>query len=144
VRTPGSSLRVADLTQLFASFLAENYTKAVSEKPNFQGSLPIRKLRQVEDHVSEHLAGEISVQALAEVVTLSRFHFCRVFKQATGMSPPQFVRRQRMAHAQRLMRETSRNLIEIAVEVGYANSSHFAQVFRRVVGVTPTEFRHAL
>jgi len=35
-------------------------------------------------------------------------------------------------------------LIEVALEVGYANPSHFAQVFRRVVGVTPTEFRNAL
>lgn len=144
VRTPGSSRRVADLTQLFASFLAENYTKAASEKPNFQGGLPIRKLRRVEDYVSEHLAGEISVEALAEEVDLSPFHFCRVFKRTTGMSPLQFVTRQRMAHAQRLIRETSRSLIEIALEVGYVNPSHFAQVFRRVVGVTPTEFRHAL
>ena len=143
-RTPGSSRRVADLTRLFASFLAETYTKAASEKPNFHGGLPIRKLRQVEDHVSEHLAGEISVEALAAVAGLSPFHFSRVFKQATGMAPHQFVTRQRMAQAQRLIRETSRSLIEIALEVGYTNPSHFAQVFRRVVGVTPTEFRNAL
>ena len=144
VRTPGSSRRVADLTQLFASFLAENYTKAASEKPNFQGGLPIRKLRQVEDYVSEHLAEDISVEALAAVVDLSPFHFSRVFKQATGVSPLQFVTRQRMAHAQQLIRETSRSFIEIALEVGHTNPSHFAQVFRRVVGVTPTEFRNAL
>ena len=144
VRTPGSSRRVADLTQLFASFLAENYTKTTSEKPNLQGGLPIRKLRQVEDYVSEHLAEDICVEALAEVVGLSPFHFSRVFKQATDMTPHQFVTRARMLNAQQLIRETSRSLIEIALEVGYPNPSHFAQVFRRVVGVTPTEFRNAL
>jgi hypothetical protein len=53
VRTPGSSRRVADLTQLFASFLAENYTKAACKKPNFRSGLPIRPLRKVEDSVSE-------------------------------------------------------------------------------------------
>ena len=145
VRTPGASRRVADLTQLFASFLAETYTKAAaSERPNFHGGLPIRQLRRVEDHVSEHLAEEISVEALAAVADLSPFHFSRVFKQATGMAPHQFVTRTRMLHAQRLIRETSRSLIEIALEVGYTSPSHFAQVFRRVVGVTPTEFRNAL
>ena len=77
MRTPGTARRVADLTQLFASFLAENYTKAAAKKPNFHGGLPIRKLRQVEGYVSERLAGEISVEALAEVVDLSPFHFCR-------------------------------------------------------------------
>jgi AraC family transcriptional regulator len=144
VRTPGNSRRVADLTRLFASFLTENYTETAAEKPNFYGGLPIRPLRKVEDHVSEHLAGEISVETLAEVAGLSPFHFSRVFKQTTGMAPHQFVTRARILHAQRLIRETSRSLIEIALEVGYTNPSHFAQVFRRVVGVTPTEFRNAL
>ena len=46
--------------------------------------------------------------------------------------------------AQRLIRETSRSLIEIALEVGYTSPSHFAQVFRRTVGMAPNEFRNAL
>ena len=91
-----------------------------------------------------HLAESISVGALAELVELSPFHFSRVFKQATGMSPLQFVTRERIVRAQQLVRETSRSLIEIALEVGYTSPSHFAQVFRRVVGVAPTEFRSGL
>jgi AraC family transcriptional regulator len=43
-----------------------------------------------------------------------------------------------------MIRETSRSLIEIALEVGYTSPSHFAHVFHRVVGVTPAEFRSAL
>ncbi|MEP6822415.1 MAG: helix-turn-helix transcriptional regulator, partial [Chthoniobacterales bacterium] len=65
-------------------------------------------------------------------------------KQPTGMSPLQFVTRERITRAQQLIRETKRSLIEIGLEVGYKNPSHFAQVFRRVAGVTPTEFRSAL
>ena len=91
-----------------------------------------------------HLAESISVEALAELLELSPFHFSRVFKQATGMSPLQFVTRERIARAQQLIRETSRSLIEIALEVGYTSPSHFAQVFRRAVGVAPTEFRSGL
>jgi AraC family transcriptional regulator len=49
-----------------------------------------------------------------------------------------------MLHAQQLIRETSRSLIEIALEVGYTSPSHFAQVFRREVGMGPTQFRNAL
>jgi AraC family transcriptional regulator len=67
-----------------------------------------------------------------------------MFKQVTGMSPLQFVVRERIVCAQKLICETSRSLIEIALEVGYTSPSHFAKVFRRVVGVTPTEFRSAL
>ena len=91
-----------------------------------------------------NLAESISIEKLAELAELSPFHFSRVFKQATGMTPLQLVTRERMLQAQRLIRETSRSLIEIALEVGYTSPSHFAQVFRRMVGLTPTEFRNAL
>src|SRR2546430_4978601 len=62
----------------------------------------------------------------------------------SGMTPLQFVTRQRITRAQQLIRETSRSLIDVGLEVGYTSPSHFAQVFRRVVGVTPTEFRSSL
>ena len=139
--TPGTSRRVADFTRLLAFFLVEKFTASVSEKPDYRGGLPIRQLRKVEDYLYEHLAAEISIGDLARQVDLSPFHFCRVFKQTTGMSPLQFVTRERIARAQQLMRETSRSLIEIGLEVGYSNPSHFAQVFRRVAGTTPTAFR---
>ena len=63
-RTPGKCRRVADLTQLFASYLAEKYIAAAAEKPDFHSGLPIWQLRKVEDYVREHLAEEISVETL--------------------------------------------------------------------------------
>ena len=143
-RTPGDSKRVAALAQLMAAYLVEKYTDAASEKQDLRSGLPIWQLRKVEDHVREQLHEEISVEAMAGLVELSPFHFSRVFKQATGMTPLQFVTRERITRAQQLIRETSRSLIEVALEVGYTSPSHFAQVFRRAVGVTPTEFRSGL
>jgi AraC family transcriptional regulator len=143
-RTPGKCGRVADLTRLFSTYLAEKYIAAAAEKPDFHSGLPIWQLRKVEDYVRKHLAEEISVERLAGLVDLSPFHFSRVFKLATGMTPLQFATRERITYAQQLIRETSRSLIEIGIEVGYSNPSHFAKVFRKVVGVTPTEFRSAL
>jgi AraC family transcriptional regulator len=142
--TPGKSRRVADLTQLIASYLAEKYTDAASEKPDFRGGLPIRQLRKIEEHVREHLAEEITVETLAGLVELSPFHFSRVFKQAVGISPLQFVTRERVYLAQQLIRETSRSLIDIGLEVGYTSPSYFSKVFRRVTTVTPMEFRNSL
>jgi len=60
------------------------------------------------------------------------------------MTPLQFVTRERMLLAQQLIRETSRSLIEIALEVGYTSPSHFPEVFWRTVGMTPSEFRQLL
>ena len=140
-RTPGKSKRVAALTQFFAAYLAEKYTQPSAGKPAFHGGLPICQLRKVEDHVRERLAEEISVETLAELAELSPFHFSRVFKETTGMTPMQFVIRERITRAQQLIRETSRSLIEIGLDIGYTSPSHFTKVFRRVTGVSPKQFR---
>jgi AraC family transcriptional regulator len=121
----------------------EKYARLAGETA-YRGGLPIHLLRRVEDYVAEHLAEEISIERLAELVELGASHFAHVFKETTGMTPLQFVTRQRITRAQQLIRETSRSLIEVGLEAGYTSPSHFAQVFRRVVGVTPTEFRNSL
>jgi AraC family transcriptional regulator len=143
-RVPGKSPRMAALTQLMAAHIVEKYTEAADGAAAERGGLPIRQLRTVEDYVNEHLAEETSVAQLAKLVELSPSHFAHVFKETAGMTPLQFVTRQRITRAQQLIRETSRSLIDVGLEVGYTSPSHFAQVFRRVVGVTPTEFRSSL
>lgn len=143
-RVPGKSPRIAALTQLFAAHLVEKYTSPPARTPVHRGGLPIHQLRKVEDYVAAHLSEEISIEALAELVELSSSHFAHVFKETTGTTPLQFATRQRVTRAQQLIRETSRSLIEVGLEVGYSSPSHFAQVFRRVVGVTPTAFRSSL
>lgn len=142
-RVPGKSARVAALTQLMAAHIVEKYTES-AEVPAFRGGLPIRHLRKVEDYIAEHLADEISVDRLAALTELSGSHFAHVFKESTGMTPLQFITRQRITRAQQLIRETSRSLIDVGLEVGYSSPSHFAKVFRRVVGVTPTAFRGSI
>jgi AraC family transcriptional regulator len=143
-RTPGKSKRVAAFANLLAIYIAEKYTNIASERPDYHGGLPIARLRKIEDYVRAHLIESISLETLAELAELSPFHFSRVFKQSTGMTPLKFVIRERMLRAQQLIRETSRSLIEIALEVGYTSPSHFAEVFRRTVGMAPSEFRTLL
>jgi AraC family transcriptional regulator len=144
VRTAGNAKRVAAFAQMLAIYIAEKYTNVTSQRPDYRGGLPIARLRKIEDYVRAHLTERIFLETLAESAELSPFHFSRVFKQATGMTPMQFVTRERMLQAQQLIRETPRNLIEIALEVGYTSPSHFAQVFRQTVGMAPTQFRNAL
>jgi len=143
-RVPGKSPRVAALTQLFAAHLVEKYTNTVAQTPVHRGGMPIHQLRKIEDYVTAHLAEDVSIEGLATLVELSPSHFAHVFKETTGMTPLQFITRQRITRAQQLIRETSRSLIDVGLEVGYTSPSHFAQVFRRVVGVTPTAFRSSL
>ena len=104
-------------------------------------ALPAYKLRKVIGVMNERLAEEFSLAALAQVVELSEYHFSRMFKRATGLSPSQYFIGLRMARARQLLLETPRSIIDIGLEVGYSSPSHFSQVFRREVGVTPSIYR---
>lgn len=86
-------------------------------------------------------AEEFSLERLAAQAQLSKFHFSRLFKAATGRSPSRYHLDLRMNAARRLLRETDRSIIEIALEVGYPSPSRFAQLFRREAGLTPSEYR---
>jgi AraC family transcriptional regulator len=99
-RTAGKSKCIAELAKLLATYLAERYTTITSRQSEARGGLPIWQLRKVEDYVSVRLAKEIAVEQLAELVELSPFHFFHVFKETTGMSPLQFVTRERITRAQ--------------------------------------------
>ena len=72
---------------------------------------------------------------------MSGFHFNRLFKHATGVSPSQYQIKLQMEAAQRQLRETKKNVITIALDFGYSNPSHFARLFREESGLSPTGCR---
>jgi AraC family transcriptional regulator len=118
---------------------------AMMEVPPVQaparGGLPPRALRRVREYVMAHLEESISVQALAAIVGLSRFHFARAFKQSEGVTPHRFLLQCRVRRAQELLAGTELPLAQIALAAGFSDQSHCSRRFRELVGVTPTKYR---
>jgi AraC family transcriptional regulator len=136
-----SVLRVQGLAQLIATHLARHYTE-IPEKPSGEcAALPGFKLKQVTDWIEAHLETDFDLDRLAAMAGLSKFHFHRLFKHATGVSPAKYLTTARMNEARRRLRETNDSVIAIAIELGFASASHFSQVFRRETRMTPSEYR---
>jgi AraC family transcriptional regulator len=91
--------------------------------------------------MNARLSDQFSLATFAGLAELSEYHFSRMFKRATGLSPSQYFIRLRMLRARHLLLETRLTIIDVGLEVGYSSPGHFSQVFRREVGVTPSEFR---
>lgn len=136
-----SALFVQGLAQSLAVHLVRQYGTAATGRRRPRGGLPAFKLRRVVELMESQLDREFHLAPLAREAGLSEFHFGRAFKQSTGFAPSRYVIRLRMERARQLLRETSRPIIEIGLEVGYTSASHFAQVFRRETGVAPSEYR---
>ncbi|MFL6228958.1 MAG: helix-turn-helix domain-containing protein [Pyrinomonadaceae bacterium] len=141
MRGQASPLFVQALAQMIAVHLARSYGVTDGESHRRSPSLPGHKLRQITDWMSEHAAEEFSLERLAAQAGLSRFHFQRLFKAATGVAPSRYHIDLRINEARRLLRETKMGVVDVALEVGYMNPSHFARLFRRETGLSPSDYR---
>lgn len=100
-----------------------------------------KRLLRVLEHVYANLDGDLSLDRLADVAALSRFHFHRVFTAMTGETVAAFIRRVRLHRAAFSLLETDAPLAEVARLCGYANPKSFARAFRDAFGHTPDAFR---
>src|SRR5208337_2871405 len=135
MRKRASPLLVQGLAQAIAVHLARNYAEVIEEPRSNSPSLPGFKLRQITDWMAEHVADEFNLERLAAKAGLSKFHFIRLFKTATGLSPSHYLQNLRLDKAKRLLRETKQSVVAVGLDVGYANPSHFARIFRRGTGL---------
>ncbi|HEY0376942.1 MAG TPA: AraC family transcriptional regulator [Pyrinomonadaceae bacterium] len=141
MRPQASPLFVQALAQAIAVHLARNYGVTDEESRSGSPSLPGYKLRQITDWMSEHVVEDFDLAQLAAQAGLSKFHFQRLFKAAVGVSPSRYHINLRMNLARQLLRETKQSVIDVALEVGYANPSHFARLFRKETGLSPSDYR---
>jgi len=105
------------------------------------GGLPESKLRRVTAHIESNLQRELPLAELASVANMSPYHFARLFKRATGVSPHRFVVRRRMDAAIVLLTESTSPISSIARAVGFRTASHFTTTVRRITGRTPSGYR---
>jgi AraC family transcriptional regulator len=106
-----------------------------------KGGLTRRQLRLVTSYMLERIDEEITLIELAGLLNLSRFHFCRAFRNTTGLAPHAWLTRQRMQRARALIANSNLPIASIAVAVGFTTPSAFAAAFRKAFGKSPTQLR---
>jgi AraC family transcriptional regulator len=121
-----------------------SYEGRCPSPPEAAGGLPGTRLRRVTEYIDEHVTRALPVRELGAVVHMSRYHFSRLFKRSTGLSPHRFVVRRRVERACALLATGELPIAAVARTVGFRTATHFATVFRRVTGSPPTVYRTAM
>ena len=107
-----------------------------------RGGLAWWELKRTTDYLLAHLADDVALAELADIAGLSPHHFCRSFKQSTGLPPHAWLCARRIEQAKALMSEHPRmGLTEVALCVGYESQAAFGVAFKRATGVTPGQWR---
>lgn len=99
------------------------------------------KLQQAMEYIHDNLDKDLSLAEISAVVSMSMYHFSRLFKQSTGFAPHQYVINCRIEKAKILLTRSEKTIDQIYQLVGFQNQSHFTNVFRKLMGTTPKVYR---
>jgi AraC family transcriptional regulator len=109
-----------------------------------RGGLAAWQQRTVVEFLEEHLSDQVSLAQLAQLVRLSPYHFCRAFKQSFDVPPHRYHKGRRIERAKALLAKPELSVTDVALEVGFSETSSFTTAFRRLTGHTPTDYRRGL
>ena len=140
IKDPAANLFTEALFNAACARILRNYAEVrypLSGPPRLTDD----QLRKAIDYIHDHIGKPLDLGTISRAAGLSEFHFARLFKAATGVTPFQFVTRTRMERAKQLLRKTRLPIFEIAERTGYQKPSHFSSRFRAVSGCGPEAYR---
>ena len=92
-------------------------------------------------HVTDHIGEQLSMEQLADAVSVSRRTFSRIFAKSANMTPSAFVEQVRVDHSRKLLEETDLPLKTVAFRCGFRNSNQMRFIYERRLDTTPREYR---
>lgn len=128
--------------QFLAVHLLRRYCSVSYAIHEPRGGLDRVRLKRVLDRIHEAIDRPVTLHELATLAGLSVYHFARLFKNATGLSPHRYIVRHRISAACRLLRTQVCSVADVAYAVGFQSVSQFTYQFRRHMRTSPAEFRH--
>lgn len=124
---------------LFLDYLTRSSAQLYA--PN-QNKLRDYYLKEALAYIEQNFQNDISVEDIAAVCGLNRSYFGKIFKNAVGKSPQEFLMNYRMIKATELLKLTSLSVADIGNAVGYSNSLHFSRAFKNIYGISPRAWRN--
>ncbi|PWS26499.1 AraC family transcriptional regulator [Pedobacter yonginense] len=102
------------------------------------------RINMVFNYVKDHFQNQISLEAVAEMASMTVPSFCRYFKKITKKTFTRFVNEYRVVHASKLLAEKPISIANISFESGFNNFSHFNKIFKEFTGKSASQYRHEL
>ncbi len=132
-----SAQLIGHLYLFIAALIEESATKQISKHSDAKDLY----IREAINFVERNLDRPISIDDIAKQCNLNRHYFSRLFKEQMGISPQQFLIQYRMSRACELLKDTDKQLKEIAELVGYSNQFNFSTAFKNHYQLSPNQWR---
>jgi AraC family transcriptional regulator len=136
-----SALFVDHIGLAFHAHVTRVYGNAAAALRANSGGLSPWQLRRALEFIREHLEGDPTIAQLAQECGLSSGYFARAFRQTVGVTPHQWLLRERVERARGLLSAGHLDLAQIALACGFVDQSHFTRIFTRIEGQSPGRWR---
>lgn len=132
-----------DNNNIFATGLLLEITGFLSAcyKSNEPKPAPLLQVDAIMGYIEAHYAEEISLPQLADIAKISSRNLLRLFRNATGTTPIDYLLRYRISRACRLLVETDWSVTKIAFDVGFSDGNYFCRQFKRIIRISPARYR---
>lgn len=100
-------------------------------------------IENIKNYIKANLESNIKLSRIAETFQYNEQYMGRIFKKETKRSISRYLNEQRIEYAEKLLRETNKSIIDIALTTGFNNVTYFNRVFKKITGTTPQQFRQA-
>jgi AraC family transcriptional regulator len=137
----GSNLLIDSLKTTLAIHLLRNYCTTFPRLSSYADGLSAAKLTLITEYINSHLDQDLKLAELSIIAQISPYHFLRLFKKSLGITPHQYILQQRIDRAKYLLKSSSLDISEIALRVGFCDSSHLTRCFKSSLGKTPSQWR---
>lgn len=140
---PAQDILIELMAVALCAHILRRYTNLAGIEDRSAAPVDMAAVRRAIAYIADNPDRAISLHELAAASGLSRFHFSRLFKRQTGVSPAKYVERVRIEQAKALIVGARMSLADVALAVGFADQSHFVRRFRVHEGRTPGAFARA-
>ncbi len=99
------------------------------------------QIQMTVDYIETHLSEEIAIPNLAKLASLSQFYYQRLFSRLVKKPVNEYIKLRRLARASEVLSDTSKRILDIALDFGFSSHTSFTRTFKEAFGITPEQFR---
>ena len=129
------TLEKEELFYMILKELLENYAdfKTIDEDI-------MLKTKEVCEYIENNYTSNITLDKLAEVGAISKYHLIRLFTKEKGITPYKYLELYRINQAKRMLQQNI-SILDVSIQCGFSDQSHFTNLFKETIGITPKQYQ---
>ena len=124
------------LRKLFSFFITQNQFPIANDQS-------LINLQIVDGYLEKNIDTQVTLEEMAEISGLSKFHFAKKFQKQTGISPIRYFLELKIKHACELIDRTQLTIKEVSNRLGYDDPYYFSRLFKKIMGISPKQYRQS-